>query len=69
MERWVSEIDSWAVCDALCGNLFDKTPLAWRKAVEWSRRKDEFVRRAGFVMMAELVAHDKKAASDRLLRF
>lgn len=69
MDRWAAEIDSWAVCDALCGNLFDRTPLAWRKAVEWSRRKEEFVRRAGYVLITQLAVHDKKASDDKLLKF
>jgi 3-methyladenine DNA glycosylase AlkD len=53
MERWVSEFDSWDVCDGCCGNLFDKTPFAFAKALQWSRRKEEFVKRAGYVLMAE----------------
>ena len=32
LEIWVKDFDSWAVCDACCGNLFDKTPFAYRKA-------------------------------------
>jgi len=63
MERWVREFDSWDVCDQICSNLFDKTPFAHRKAVEWSGREEEFVKRAGFVMMAALAVHDK-AVSD-----
>lgn len=69
MERWVKGLDSWDVCDQCCGNLFGKTPLAYRKAAEWSRRKEEFVRRAGFVMMARLAVHDKPASDREFLRF
>lgn len=61
MESWVSDFDSWDVCDQVCLSLFDKTPFAYKKAVEWSKRKEEFVKRAGFVMMAVLAVHDKKA--------
>ena len=52
MNAWVRQIDNWGVCDACCCVLFDKTPFAWDKAIEWSDRKEEFVRRAGFVLMA-----------------
>jgi 3-methyladenine DNA glycosylase AlkD len=69
MERWVKEIDSWDICDACCGNLFDKTPFSYRKAVEWSSRKEEYVKRAGFVLMAELAVHDKKASDEKFLEF
>src|SRR5919199_3959703 len=64
MERWVRDFDSWDVCDQVCGNLFDKTPFAYDKAVAWSARQEEFVKRAGFVLMASLAVHDKKAADD-----
>lgn len=61
MDRWVEDFDSWDVCDQCCGRLFDKTEWAYQKAEEWSERKEEFVKRAGFVMMATLAVHDKKA--------
>jgi len=69
MEGWVRDFDSWDVCDQCCSNLFDKTKFAHQKAVEWSRRKDEFVKRAGFVLMATLAVHDKEADNQKFLRF
>jgi 3-methyladenine DNA glycosylase AlkD len=68
MEEWVSEFDSWDVCDGCCGTLFDKTPWAHAKAREWSRRKEEFVKRAGYVLMAELAVHDNGAPDKAFLR-
>ncbi len=61
MEQWVKDFDSWDICDQCCGWLFDKTPYAFDKAVEWTSRTNEFEKRAGFVMMAELAMHAKKA--------
>lgn len=69
MEIWVKDFDSWDVCDQVCSNLFDKTPYAYKKAVEWSKRKEEFVKRAGFVLMAALSVHDKKAKDDEFIKF
>jgi len=69
MERWVRNFNSWALCDAACGCLFDKTPYAWDKAVEWTRRDEEYVKRAGFVLMATLAVHDKDAADERFETF
>jgi len=69
MEAWVRQFDSWAICDTFCSNLFDRTPFAYRKAVEWSRRREEYVKRAGYVMMAVLAVHDKKAEDTKFLRF
>lgn len=61
LECWVTDFDSWDVCDQCCNKLFDKTEFAYQKAAEWSGRPEEFVKRAGFVMMAQLAVHDKKA--------
>ncbi len=69
MESWVADFDSWAVCDACCCGLFDKTRFAWRKAIAWSRRDEEYVKRAGYVLMAALAVHDKQAADEKFLRF
>ena len=69
MDEWANEFDSWDVCDQVCGNLFDKTPYAYQKAIEWCHREQEFVRRAGFVMMAELAVHDKSAQDEAFLPF
>lgn len=68
MEKWVKDFDSWDVCDQVCMNLFDKTKFAYKKAVEWSSRKEEFVKRAGFALMASLAVHDKKAKDEEFLR-
>jgi 3-methyladenine DNA glycosylase AlkD len=69
MERWVQDFDSWDVCDQVCYNLFDRTPFAYQKAVEWSGRSQEFVKRAGFVLMAGLALHDKRAADEAFAPF
>lgn len=69
MENWVKGFDSWDVCDQCCSNLFDKTALAWNKAVEWSAREEEFVKRAGFVLMTQLAVHNKKATDEEFLKF
>ncbi|MFH1639153.1 MAG: DNA alkylation repair protein [Chloroflexota bacterium] len=61
MEAWVKDFDSWDVCDQVCLNLFAKTSFACDRAAAWSRRDEEFVRRAGFVVMACLAVGNKKA--------
>jgi len=69
MDAWVRDFDSWDVCDQCCSNLFDKTEFAHLKAAEWSKRGEEFVKRAGFTLMATLAVHDKKAADEEFLKF
>jgi 3-methyladenine DNA glycosylase AlkD len=59
MEAWVADLDSWDVCDGVCGNLFDRTPFALDKAVEWSSREPEFEKRAAFALMASAAVHRK----------
>jgi 3-methyladenine DNA glycosylase AlkD len=67
MERWVGDFDSWAICDACCCYVFRRTPHAWKKAVTWSARKGEFVKRAGFALMAYLAVHDRQAEDARFV--
>ncbi len=61
MEAWVVDFDSWDVCDQVCMNLFEKTPLVWDKIREWAEREEEFVKRAAFALIACLAWHDKEA--------
>ena len=67
IEQWICEFDSWDVCDEVCMNLFEKLPLAYKKAVEWSSRNEEFVKRAGFTLMARLAVSDKKAEDEKFI--
>jgi 3-methyladenine DNA glycosylase AlkD len=67
LERWVQAFDSWDICDQACGGLFVNTPFAWSKAQEWAGREPEFQKRAGYVLMACLAVHDKKAADEKFL--
>jgi len=69
MERWARDFDNWAVCDGACINLFRYTPFAYVKCAEWSCRRDEFVKRAAFALMAGLTVSDKAAGDDVFLRF
>jgi 3-methyladenine DNA glycosylase AlkD len=69
MEAWAADFNSWDLVDQCCGNLFDRTPFAWEKAVEWSERDAEFVKRAGFSLMAYLAVHAKREPDQKLERF
>jgi 3-methyladenine DNA glycosylase AlkD len=68
MDRWVRDFDNWGVCDTLCFCLFDRTSHAWRKVDQWGRRRDEFVKRAAFALLASLALHDKRADDVPFLR-
>ena len=68
MERWAREFNAWDVVDGSCCHLFVFAAPAWQKALEWSRREEEYVKRAGFALMAYLAVHDKKAPDHKFAR-
>ncbi len=67
MEEWVLDIRSWDVCDQVCMNLFEKSPLAWKKIRDWAVREEEFVKRTAFSLIACLAWHDKRAEDRQFL--
>ena len=69
MESWVKEFDYWEICDQCCMNLFEKTKFAYRKAAKWSSNDREFIKRAGFVLMARLAVGDRKADDREFIKF
>lgn len=69
MDSWAADFYSWDMCDQVCGNLFDRTPYAIEKALEYSKSEKEYIKRAGFVLMAEFAVHDKKASDEAFMPF
>ena len=67
MDRWCKDFDSWAICDTLCFNLFDRTPHAWSKVAAWSRRRAELEKRTAFALLWSLALHDRQATDARFL--
>ena len=67
MDRWCRDFDNWGICDTLCFKLFDQTPHVWAKVAQWSDKRDEFVKRAAFALLASLAAHDKKTGDGPFL--
>ncbi len=68
MDRWCGEFDNWGICDTVCFKLFDRSPLAWGRVAPWTKRREEFVRRGGFALLASLALHDKAAGDEAFLR-
>ncbi|HUV25744.1 MAG TPA: DNA alkylation repair protein [Anaerolineales bacterium] len=69
MEAWVVDINSWDICDQVCMNLFEKTPLAEKKIYDWSVREEEFVKRAAYALIACLAWHDKGASDEAFTQY
>jgi len=59
LEQWVKQFDSWDLCDQCCNRLFGKTKYAAQKSLEWACRPEQFIKRAGFVLMAVMAVHAK----------
>ncbi len=68
MERWVRDFDNWDVCDGTCCHLFVFAKAAWPTAVAWTKRREEYVKRAGFALLAYLAYRDKTASDPKFLR-
>ena len=68
MDRWARDFDNWGICDTICFHLFDRTAHAWKKPGPWSKRREEFVKRAAFALLAGLSLHDKEADDKVFIR-
>ena len=69
MDAWCRDFDNWGTVDTACFTLFDRSPHGWKMAAKWAKQKGEFQKRAGFVMMACLAAHDKTANDAAFMKF
>ena len=69
MNNWAKQFYSWDVCDGFCNNLFVFTPYAYDKAIEWSGKKPEYFKRAGFVLMAVSAVHKKEWGNEKFISF
>jgi 3-methyladenine DNA glycosylase AlkD len=67
MDRWCKDFDNWAFCDAMSFNLFDRSPHAWAKVAQWSKRRGEFEKRTAFALLWSLALHDKKSGDEPFL--
>ena len=68
MDRWCGDFDNWGICDTACFALFDRTPHAWTKVAQWSRKRDEFGKRAAFALLWGLTVHDKQTGNEAFLQ-
>jgi 3-methyladenine DNA glycosylase AlkD len=68
MDRWCRDFDNWGICDTVCFHLFDRTPHAWTKVVQWHDRRGEFVKRAAFALLASLALHDKRTGDEPFIK-
>ncbi|MGQ0540624.1 MAG: DNA alkylation repair protein [Blastocatellia bacterium] len=69
MDAWAKDFDNWAIVDGTCGHLFCRSTLAYKKVFEWSEKEEEFIKRAGIVLIAWLAVHDKNAVDAKIAAF
>ena len=68
-EKWVVDFNSWDVCDQVCMNLFKKLPFAEKKIKEWSKREEEFIKRAAFSLIACIAVYYKEKPDNEFIKF
>ena len=69
MDKWTSTFENWEICDSFCMGLFAKSKFALPKIIEWTQRKSEFEKRAGFTTMAAYCMADKNAHNETFEQF
>ena len=69
MENWVIDFDSWDVCDQVCSKLFVRSALVLEKINEWVVRDEQFVKRAGYALMAQFATKGRKMKDEVLIGF
>jgi len=69
MNSWVKDFNSWDLCDQCCNNLFRKTNYAVEYSFRWSKSEDEFIKRAGFTLIAVLAVHSKQLKNEDFIKY
>ena len=67
--NWVKEFDDWELCDQSCFNLFHKLEYANDLVYQWVESDQEFIRRAGFSLVAKLAIVQKKRDDEEFIQF
>lgn len=68
LDAWAQELNSWDICDLCANNLFSKVKNPLKLAERWIKREDEFVRRAGFAVLASLSVPRSKTTDEELVK-
>ena len=69
MNSWVKDFNSWDLCDQCCNNLFRRTQYVNEFCIKWAKSKNEFTRRAGFVLMAVQSVHNKSLTNSDIKEY
>ena len=69
MDEWVGDFNSWDLCDQACGNLFSRSKFVIEKVNDYTCSSQEFVKRAGFSLMANYAVKGKTVSDDVFINF
>lgn len=69
MEKWVKTFENWEICDSFSMGLYSKSDFALAKILEWTKRKPEFEKRAGFATLASYCMADKISENNTFEQF
>lgn len=69
LDSWAIDLYSWDLCDHLCGNLIVETKYSHEKLKEWVSSDLEFVKRAGFVIMASIASNKKHIPNSTFIEY
>ncbi len=68
-ERWVRTFENWEICDSFCMSFMGASSIAYDKIIEWTKRKEEFQKRAGFSLMVGYCFANKKEENNKIEQF
>ncbi|UCH84087.1 MAG: DNA alkylation repair protein [Candidatus Latescibacterota bacterium] len=65
LEAWIKDLDNYVLTDAFSG-LAEKTAHAKAKMRKWTKSKEEWVGRAGYLLVARIAMSDESLGDDEL---
>lgn len=68
IDEWVEVGDSWDIVDLACINMYRHFEDAWDLMASWCQRDEEYVKRAGYSLLAVLAVHDKQASDKKFIQ-
>jgi hypothetical protein len=67
-QLWVCEVHEAKILASLLGEPQKAAGFAWKKAQDWSKRRELFINRAGFSLLAYLSYKDKQSPDGKVYK-
>jgi 3-methyladenine DNA glycosylase AlkD len=69
IDAWILDIDFLDLCDKFCSNVVVKTSFAYKKMKRWLRSEEEYVCRAGYILLTLLAKKDEWLEDHEYINF